>query len=153
MILTPVALPNRELAPEHELLENPIPALKKEPWNGYPRQKNLSNTSGARPMCRRRNTIGKADQNGNSVTTSHVFRPNKPRKAFSVLPIWLRNSGFSRRSSRHKPRGGAGGGQPHTAGKMPRSHKLARNFILKAFPPLSLFVQKMRRAVAPQLAS
>ena len=144
MILTCVVRRNPERA---------IPGIKRQLRNRSARQKNLSNRSAAAFSFRWSNAVENRGKNGPSVTTSHVFRPNKPRKAFSVLPIWLRNSGFSRRSSRHKPRGGAGGGQPHTAGKMPRSHKLARNFILKAFPPLSLFVQKMCRAVAPQLAS
>ena len=92
MILTGVALADPESAPEHELLQNPIPALKKEAWNGFPRQKNISNMSDAGLPFRWRKTIGNADQSGASVTTSHVFRPNQRRNVRLSLRFRLPNS-------------------------------------------------------------
>jgi hypothetical protein len=42
-------------------------------------------------------------------TTSHVFWPNQQRKAASLLPIWLRNSGIlGRRDDRKAQRGRRG---------------------------------------------
>jgi hypothetical protein len=53
-------------------------------------------------------------------TTSHLFWPNQRRRAVPVLPISLRNSGFSgRRSCRDS--GGGRGVQPQEPDNMPRS--------------------------------
>ena len=41
------------------------------------------------------------------VTTSHLFRPNRPRKPASLLPSWLRNFDFLGSNCNEKaPRGG-----------------------------------------------
>ena len=56
-----------------------------------------------------RNTSRNGRENRALVTTSHVFLPNKRRKAVSALPISLRNSGFSGGSYCHTRIRGAGG--------------------------------------------
>ena len=130
MIATTVALRNPERAPEHESLENPIPALKKEPWNGSLRQKTFSNGSDTGLPFSWRNTI----ENGASVTTSHVLLPNERRNIASLLPIWLRNSGFSGRTYCYESIGGAGAtarSRQHTS-----IHKVTRNFMAKECPAL-----------------
>ena len=96
-------------APEITVLENPIPVLKKENWefytasfatfcplmpplNRFPRRKNSPNTAAVRSLSLRRNTIGYTAKISAPVTTSHVFRPNKRRKAVFSLRFWLPNS-------------------------------------------------------------
>jgi hypothetical protein len=86
VIATTVALRNPERAPEHESLENPIPALKKEPRNGSLRQKTFSNRSDTGLPFSWRNTIENGGENGASVTTSHLFWPNQQRKTLLLLP-------------------------------------------------------------------
>jgi hypothetical protein len=96
VIVTAVALRNPERVPEHELLENPIPALKKEPRNGSLRQKTFSNRSDTGLPFSWRNTIENGGENGASVTTRHVFWPNQRRNPAALLPIWQPNSNFLR---------------------------------------------------------
>ena len=79
-------------AAETAMPENPIPAIKKEPWNGFPRQKNFPNTSDATLACGWRNTIENRGGNITSVTTSHLFQPNQRRNVGLSLRFWLPNS-------------------------------------------------------------
>jgi hypothetical protein len=112
-----------------EQRDNSIPSLKKkhlksghvDPANRLardrsPSRKNSLNIALSRRLSSERNVRG----DRRTVTTSHVFSPNKRRKAVSVLPISLRNSGFSGGSYCHTRIGGRGG-QPHTADNVPRS--------------------------------
>jgi hypothetical protein len=98
------AVPRNPIPPIKKGLErNPLPPLKKEQRNtvlaptvGWYRSaphKNSPKTSPILLPCRI-NSIGIQPQNGSTVTTTHVFRPNQRRKAFRLLPIWLRNPGF-----------------------------------------------------------
>ena len=95
MILTGVILADQESAPEHALLENPVPVLKKEPWNGFPREKSFSNTSDLGFEYGWRNTIENGGENATSVTTSHLFWPNQRRNVALPLRFWLPNSDLS----------------------------------------------------------
>ena len=92
MILTGVALADPESAPKHESLENGLPAIKKEPSNGFRRQKNISNMSTLGFHFCRRNTIRNADQSGALMTTTHLFQPNQRRNVGLSLRFWLPNS-------------------------------------------------------------
>jgi hypothetical protein len=75
-------------------------------------------------------------------TTRHLFWPNQPGKAASLLPIWLRNSGIlGRRDDRKAQRGGRGG----SAGRNWQNrliHKLTQDFITKGLPYSVLWLEK-----------
>ena len=136
-----------ESTPEEAVLRNPIPPLKKEDsgfhtsvlsqlrWlsaaqDRSPRQRNPPNTADTRWFLCLRNTIGNGGENGTSVTIAHVFRPNQRRKAASLLPIWLRNSGVLGRQYDQAERGRRGG----SAGRSCQNaliHKLTWNFLHK----------------------
>ena len=89
--------------------KNPIPALKKELWNGFPREKDFSNRSAPSFQFRRRNTIGNRGKNAASVTTSHVFQPNQRRNVTLSLRFWLPNSLWPTVSVTRQGPGGGGG--------------------------------------------
>lgn len=92
MILTGVALADPESAPKHELLGKSYPSPENGPRDRFPRQKYFSNTSDAGLPCRCRNVIENGGENGPSVTTSHLFRPNQRRNGGLSLRFWLPNS-------------------------------------------------------------
>ena len=132
---------------EITLPRNPIPPLKREcpglftsvlsqvRWlpiaqDRFSRPKNSPYTADEcafRWRNRGRNTA----KNAPSVTTAHVFRPNQPRKATSVLPIWLRNSDFPCRACNEAVSQGGGGGQPTRSRRNSCTDKVARNFLHK----------------------
>ena len=87
---------------ESAVLRNPLPYLKigqrnkvltpTVGWYRSARRKNSPKRSPIRLPPGRINSIRIRPQNGSTVTTTHVFRPNQRRQAVSLLPIWLRNS-------------------------------------------------------------
>jgi hypothetical protein len=70
--------------------------------NPFSQRKSLSNT-GETPLPPKRRNGRKIDA---LVTTSHLFRPNRPRKPASLLPSWLRNFDFLGSNCNEKAPGG-----------------------------------------------
>jgi hypothetical protein len=77
--------------------------------NPFSQRKNVPNTGGTDLV-----PTGEMDQKiATSVTTSHVFRPNRRRNAVLSLRFWLPNCDFPPRERRQEGRGGVG--RAHTA--------------------------------------
>lgn len=134
--------------PEKIMSRNPIPPIKKEQrntvlaptvcWYRSARRKNSPKTSPIRLLPGRINSIGIRPQNGSTVTTRHLFWPNRPRSAAFLLPIWLRNPCFLGRSYEEKatwvswgpwrPPGGVSG---VLSSQKSYTDKAARNFLDK----------------------
>ena len=111
--------------------------------SGFPRRKNSSNAGDGpcrRPHDRLLHGRRKTRRDGLTLTTSHVFWPNEPRSATSLLPFSQPNPNFLKSNCNERAKGGRAesGGRGH---RKCRIDKLIRKIYSK-WAPAPLYCSK-----------
>ena len=122
--------------------------------SGFPRRKNSSNAGDGpcrRPHDRLLHGRRKTRRDGLTLTTSHVFWPNEPRSATSLLPFSQPNPNFLKSNCNERAKGGraGSGGRGH---RKCRIDKLIRKIYSK-WAPAPLYCSKKHSARTPGLSS